>query len=185
MTHSHRRPAHRALLALTLLLSACSSTAQGSKSGPTPEFPARSAEQWINAAPLTLASLKGSVVLLDFWTFECWNCYRSFPWLNGVEARFAAQGLKVVGVHTPEFEREKVIGRIREKVREFGIRYPVMVDSDHAYWNALRNQYWPALYLIDRQGRLRALYVGETHSGDSQARQIEAQIAALLAEPAG
>lgn len=175
----------RALLALAVLLSACSSRVQSAPAGPAPEFPVRSAEQWINSAPLTLASLRGSVVLIDFWTFECWNCYRSFPWLNGVEATFAPQGLKVIGVHTPEFEREKVIASIRAKVREFGIRYPVMVDSDHAYWNALRNQYWPAFYLIDRQGRLRALFVGETHAGDAQARQIEAQIAALLAEPAG
>lgn len=173
----------RVLFALTLLLGACSRPAQSAPAAPAPEFPVRSAEQWINSAPLTLASLQGQVVLLDFWTFECWNCYRSFPWLNGVEAKFAPQGLKVVGIHTPEFEREKVIGRIREKVREFGIRYPVLVDSDHAYWNAIQNRYWPAFYLIDRQGRLRALFVGETHAGDAQAREVEAQIAALLAEP--
>ncbi|MDP3857504.1 MAG: redoxin domain-containing protein [Stagnimonas sp.] len=172
----------RGLLALAVLLSACSGPAQSAQATPAPEFPARSAEQWINSAPLTLASLKGQVVLLDFWTFECWNCYRSFPWLNGVEAKFAPLGLKVVSVHTPEFEREKVIGRIREKVREFGIRYPVMVDSNHAYWNAMQNRYWPAFYLIDRQGRQRALFVGETHAGDAQAREVESQIAALLAE---
>ena len=174
----------RGLLALTVLLSACSRPAQSAPATPAPEFPSRSAQQWINSAPLTLASLKGQVVLLDFWTFECWNCYRSFPWLNDVEAKFSPQGLKVVGIHTPEFEREKVIGHIREKVREFGIRYPVMVDSDHAYWNAMQNRYWPAFYLIDRQGLLRALFVGETHGGDAQAREVEAQITALLAEPA-
>ncbi|MES2681937.1 MAG: redoxin domain-containing protein [Pseudomonadota bacterium] len=162
-----------------LLLAACGASAEPR---PAPEFPKRSAEEWINSAPLTLASLKGQVVLIDFWTFECWNCYRSFPWLNGVEAKFRDQGLKVVGVHTPEFEREKVIRSIREKVREFKITYPVMVDSDHAYWNAMSNRYWPAFFLIDRQGRTRALFVGETHKGDAQAQDIEAQITALLAE---
>ena len=169
-------------VAFGFLLVACGASAQGSKATPAPEFPQRSAEQWINSAPLTLDSLKGSVVLIDFWTFECWNCYRSFPWLNAVEARFKPQGLKVIGVHTPEFAREKVLSSIRAKVREFDISYPVMVDSDHAYWNAMRNQYWPAFYLIDRQGRTRALYVGETHAGDAQSQQIEARIAALLAE---
>ncbi len=78
--------------------------------------------------------------------------------------------------------REKVLASIREKVRGFKIDYPVMVDNDHAYWNAMGNRYWPAFYLIDRQGRIRALFAGETHAGDAQARDIEAQITALLAE---
>lgn len=169
-----------ALLAASLLLAACGARAQPAQA---PEFPVRSAEQWINSAPITLASLRGKVVLIDFWTFECWNCYRSFPWLNDLEVRFRDQGLAVVGVHTPEFAREKVLASIRAKVREFKISYPVMVDSDHAYWNAMQNRYWPAFYLIDRQGRVRAKYAGETHVGDAQAQKIEAEIAALLAEP--
>lgn len=173
------------LLASGLLASACSNAAQPLQAGGSaPEFPLRSKAEWINSAPLTLASLKGSVVLIDFWTFECWNCYRSFPWLNGVEEKFRERGLKVIGVHTPEFAREKVIANIREKVREFKINYPVMVDNDHAYWNALNNRYWPAFYLIDREGKLRALYVGETHRGDAQARDIEAAIEKLLTAPA-
>ncbi len=176
---------HTPFAALCFLLlgltAACSSAAQQRQTGgPAPEFPPRSAAEWINSAPITLASLRGNVVLLDFWTFECWNCYRSFPWLNALEARFRDRGLKVVGVHTPEFAREKVIASIREKVREFKISYPVMVDNDHAYWNALGNQYWPAFYLIDREGKLRALYVGETHAGDAQARDIEAAVEKLL-----
>jgi thiol-disulfide isomerase/thioredoxin len=146
-----------------------------------PEFPERPASQWINSEPLTLESLRGHVVLLDFWTFECWNCYRSFPWLHELEARFQDQGLRVIGVHTPEFEREKVVASIRAKVQEFGIEHPVMIDSDHAYWNALQNRYWPAWYLIDRQGRIAAVYAGEVHSGDRQAKAIEADIQELLA----
>ncbi|MES2883235.1 MAG: redoxin domain-containing protein [Pseudomonadota bacterium] len=176
-----RYPRYIALLfaGASFLLAACGASAQPRAA---PEFPTRSAEAWINSAPITLASLRGQVVLLDFWTFECWNCYRSFPWLNAVESQYAPRGLKVVGIHTPEFEREKVIASIRAKVREFKISYPVMVDSDHAYWNAMGNRYWPAFYLIDRKGQLRELYVGETHSGDRQAKAIEAAIEALLSE---
>lgn len=173
------KPLAAILLTAGLLASACSSAAlQGMAA---PELPQRSAAEWINSPPLTLKSLQGNVVLLDFWTFECWNCYRSFPWLNALEAKFRDRGLKVLGVHTPEFARERVIANIREKVREFKITYPVMVDNDHAYWNALGNQYWPAFYLIDREGKLRALYIGETHAGDVQAKAIEAQIEKLLA----
>lgn len=177
MTHSPRFPAF--CFGITLMLTACGVAAEPR---PAPEFPQRSTEEWINSPPISLASLQGKVVLMDFWTFECWNCYRSFPWLNRLEARFRDQGLAVVGVHTPEFAREKVISSIRRKVLEFGITYPVMVDSDHAYWNALGNRYWPAFYLIDRKGNLRALFAGETHDGDPQATDIEARIAALLAE---
>ncbi len=179
---SVRIPRYLALMvtAASLWLVACGAAAQPRQA---PEFPQRSAEEWINSAPLTLASLRGQVVLLDFWTFECWNCYRSFPWLNGVERQFASRGLKVIGVHTPEFEREKVVASIRAKVREFKITYPVMVDNDKGYWNAMRNRYWPAFYLIDRKGVLRELYVGETHAGDRQAKAIEAAIEALLSEP--
>lgn len=166
------------LLTASLLLTACGVNAQPTQA---PEFPKRSAEQWINSAPITLASLRGKVVLIDFWTFECWNCYRSFPWLNGVEAKYRDQGLAVVGVHTPEFAREKVLASIRDKVREFKISYPVMVDNDHAYWNAMQNRYWPAFYLIDRSGRISAIYAGETHVGDPQARAIETAIEKLLA----
>ncbi|MDO9451317.1 MAG: redoxin domain-containing protein [Stagnimonas sp.] len=180
MNLHHSRPLAALFAGASLLLAACGAAAQ---SRPAPEFPIRSAQEWINSPPITLASLRGQVVLIDFWTFECWNCYRSFPWLNSVEAKFRDQGLKVVGVHTPEFAREKVIAAIREKVREFKITYPVMVDSDHAYWNALDNRYWPAFYLIDRKGQVRALFVGETHAGDPQAKDIEARIAALLTEP--
>lgn len=171
----------RALIAMLLvgsfLPAACGAYAQAKQA---PEFPPRSAEGWINSSPITLASLRGKVVLIDFWTFECWNCYRSLPGLDHVEAKYRDQGLAVVGVHSPEFAREKVISSIRDKVREFKISYPVMVDSDHAYWNAMQNSYWPAFYLIDRNGRISAIYAGETHAGDSQARSIETAIELLL-----
>ncbi len=149
---------------------------------PLPEFTQDDASQWLNSAPLRTSDLVGSVVLLDFWTFECWNCYRSIPWLKQVEQRLGSRGLRVVGIHTPEFDRERVRASVAAKLKQFGVAHPVMLDNDYRYWNALGNQYWPAFYLVDRKGRLRALYVGETHAGDAQALRIEDAIASLLAE---
>jgi len=149
---------------------------------PAPAFTHAAAEDWLNSPPLTLAALRGQVVLLDFWTFACWNCYRSFPWLNALEARLHARGLRVIGVHTPEFPHERVRASIAAKVAEFGLNHPVMIDNDGSYWNAMQNQYWPAYYLLDKQGRIRERYAGETHAGDAQARAMEAAILALLEE---
>lgn len=150
---------------------------------PAPAFTHTRAEDWINSPPLKLESLRGKVVLLDFWTFACWNCYRSFPWLNPVESRLRERGLVVIGVHSPEFDYEKVRASIQQKVVQYGLTYPVMIDSDMSYWNSVGNRYWPAFYLIDRQGRLRANYAGETHAGDANAQRIEADLDTLLAEP--
>lgn len=147
-----------------------------------PEFSATGQADWINSRPLKLADLSGKVVLIDVWTFECWNCYRSFPWLNDMESRLAPRGLQVVGIHSPEFAREHDPAAVRRKTEEFGLRHPVMLDNDFRYWKALGNQYWPAYYLIDKQGRIRARFVGETHKDSSQARLIEQTIEALIRE---
>ena len=149
-----------------------------------PEFTHAEAHNWINSEPLTWNDLRGQVVLLDFWTFMCWNCYRSFPWLNSMEADLEGEDFTVVGVHSPEFESEKDITRIRERVEHFKLHHPIMVDSDMSYWNAIGNRYWPAYFLVDKQGRVRYFFAGETHEGDKQATQIEARIRELLAEPA-
>lgn len=148
-----------------------------------PEFTHASADEWINSAPLTLAELRGQVLLIDFWTFDCWNCYRSFPWLRSVEERYAGKDLRVIGVHSPEFAHEKVRANVEKKVEEFKLVHPVMIDNDFSYWKALHNRYWPAFYLIDRQGRVRSVHFGETHQGDARARDIERAIEALLNEP--
>ena len=153
-----------------------------SNAPPAPEFTHRSTSEWINSPPLTMAGLQGQVVLIDVWTFDCWNCYRSFPWLKQVEDRFGAQGLQVVGVHTPEFEHEKVRTNVERKVAEFKLPHPVMMDNDFSYWRALRNRYWPTYYLIDKQGRIRARFIGETHAGTAQAQKIERTIERLLGE---
>jgi thiol-disulfide isomerase/thioredoxin len=89
---------------------------------------------WVNSAPLRLRDLRGQVVLLDVWTFECWNCYRSFPWLNDLESRLRPEGLRVVGIHSPEYDRERDTAAVAAKTREFGLHHPVMIDNDLAYW---------------------------------------------------
>ena len=152
---------------------------------PAPAFTHRDGSEWLNSPPLTLEQLRGQVVLIDFWTFGCWNCYRSFPWLNALDRRYAPQGLTIVGVHAPEFEYEKDKARLKAKIEEYGLHHPVMIDNDFSYWQAMGNRYWPAFYLLDKQGRIRASFVGETHAGDAQAQAIEAAVERLLAEPPG
>ena len=147
-----------------------------------PEFTHRAKEDWINSEPLSLQALRGGVVLIDFWTLNCRNCYRSFPWLNEVHERLAGRGLQVIGVHSPEFQHEHEPQRVAAKVREFGLAHPVIIDNDFSYWNAIGNQYWPAFYLIDKRGRLRYRFAGETHKGDPRALEIERRIGELLAE---
>lgn len=147
-----------------------------------PAFTHTGAEEWLNSPPLQLATLTGRVVLLDVWTTDCWNCYHSFPWLHELERRYGAQGVRLIGVLSPEFEREKDPARIRARLAQYQIEQPVMLDSDYSYWNALGNHYWPAFYLIDKHGRIRARLVGEQHTGDASASAFERQLQALIAE---
>ena len=147
-----------------------------------PEFTQTSAQEWLNSKPLTKKDLLGKVTLIDFWTFDCWNCYRSFPWLHGVEKQYKAKGFQIVGIHSPEFAHEKIHSNIKAKIKQFKITNPVMVDNDMAYWKRMNNRYWPAYYLVDKKGRVRANFVGETHKGSAQANKIESLIKILLAE---
>ncbi|MES9870085.1 MAG: redoxin family protein [Sedimenticola sp.] len=152
------------------------------KPRPAPEFTHTAFEDWLNSVPITLASLKGKVVMLDFWTFDCWNCYRSFPWLHSVEEKFKDQPFQVVGVHTPEFQHERKRANVEKKIKKFKLTHPVMMDNDFSYWNATGTRYWPSFYLVDKQGQLRYLFIGETHIGEKRAEEVEKAIAALLAE---
>jgi len=149
-----------------------------------PEFTHNNKQDWINSSPLNIADLKGKVVLVDFWTFGCWNCYRSFPWMNAMENRLDKEQFQIVGVHTPEFENERVRKNIEAKVEEFGLHHPIMIDNDSSYWRAMNNRYWPAFYILDKNGKVRAAFFGETHEGDRRAKQIEETINALLSESA-
>ena len=189
MLSANYKPVARAMLAALFfntclggLLSSAHSAQNINPPASAPQFTQTSASAWINSKPLALEDLRDKVVLLDFWTFGCWNCYRSFPWLKSLEARFKGQALQVIGVHTPEFEHEKIKANVVSKVKEFGLRHPVMIDNDFAYWNAMGNRYWPAYYLIDKQGRIRAAFFGETHAGDERAAAMDTAIEHLLAE---
>ena len=127
--------------------------------GQAPEF--AGIEPWINAEPLTMASLRGKVVLVEFWTFACINCIHVQPYVTAWSDRYATAGLVVVGVHTPELSFERDLGNVRDAVAKADIRYPVAVDPGFETWDAFRNGAWPALYVIDRSGRIRYAHGGE------------------------
>ncbi len=147
-----------------------------------PEFSQRVPEAWINSPPLRIADLRGDVLLIEFWTFACASCVRSVPWVKAMEERFRGRRFKVIGIHTPEFSFERSPRAVARQMRVLGIRHPVMLDNDYAYWNAMGNRAWPAYYLVDRQGRLRHAQFGEMRQGDPAARQLQGQIEALLPE---
>ena len=123
--------------------------------------PLDGATQWLNSPPLTTAGLRGKVVLVDFWTYSCINCLRTLPYVKAWAGKYRDQGLVVVGVHAPEFAFERDLGNVKKAVRDLGVTYPVAVDNQYAIWRAFRNQYWPAHYLIDAQGRVRHHHFGE------------------------
>lgn len=147
-----------------------------------PEFTHPDSGDWLNSEPLSLAGLRGKVVLIDFWTFDCWNCYRSFGWLHALEAQMKNCEFMVIGVHTPEFEHERHKGKLQEKVKLYDLRHPIMIDNDFSYWNAAGSRYWPSFFLVDKKGVIRAIYMGQTDLNSDQAKKIEATIESLLLE---
>ena len=149
---------------------------------PAPEFTQTDPEAWLGSEPLSIKDLRGKVVFIDIWTYGCWNCYRSFPWLNALEEKLADEDFQVIGIHTPEFEHEKVRENIVEKIKEFELKHPSMMDNDFAYWRKLDNRYWPTYYLVDKKGYIRHYFIGETHTGSKRAREIEFAIKQLLME---
>jgi thiol-disulfide isomerase/thioredoxin len=123
---------------------------------------------WLNSQPLTPADLRGKVVLVDFWTYTCVNWRRTLPYVRAWADKYKDRGLVVIGVHTPEFPFERDVGNIRWAIKDMGVDYPVAIDSDYAVWNAFGNRYWPALYLIDGQGRIRHHFFGEGEYDQSE-----------------
>src|SRR4051794_5244733 len=119
------------------------------------------ANEWLNSPALTAQSLRGKVVLIDFWTYTCINWRRTLPYVRAWAEKYQRHGLVVIGVHSPEFQFEKQLDNVRWAVTDMQIHYPVAVDSDHVIWRAFQNQYWPALYFIDSRGRLRHHQFGE------------------------
>ena len=119
------------------------------------------ANEWLHSEPLTPADLSGKVVAVDFWTYTCINWLRTLPHIRAWADTYAAHGLVVIGVHTPEFGVEHDVDRVRGAARDMRVRYPIAIDNDYAVWNAFGNQYWPALYLVDAKGRVRHHAFGE------------------------
>lgn len=175
-----RFPIVRALL-LGGALALPTSAWPGSDALPAPAFPSNDPSDWLNSRPLDWRALQGRVVLVEFWTFACWNCTRSIPWLRGLPEKLGA-GFVMVGVHTPEFAHEAERDNVVRKLGELGVTWPVLLDNDYRYWKAMGNHYWPAFYLVDRRGRIRAHFRGETHEGDARAVAMEAELRRLLAE---
>jgi cytochrome c biogenesis protein CcdA/thiol-disulfide isomerase/thioredoxin len=146
--------------------------------GRAPEFTDN--QEWFNTprgAPLTMAGLRGHVVLVDFWTYTCINCIRTLPFLKGLYATYHRYGLEIVGVETPEFTFEQDAGNVRQAISSDGLRYPVVQDNNYGTWNAYGNEYWPAEYLIDAHGNVR-----HTQFGEGDYKQSEAAVRQLLFE---
>jgi len=134
--------------------------------GPMPDL--SGAVAWLNSPPLSAKSLRGKVVLVDFWTYSCINCLRALPYVEGWAAKYKDAGLVVIGVHTPEFAFEKARANVEKAVRDLKITYPVAIDSDYRIWQAFHNEYWPAHYFIDGKGRIRHHHFGEGEYAESE-----------------
>ncbi len=126
---------------------------------PLPEF--TGVQEWLNSSPLTIADLKGNVVLIQIWTFACINCQRTLPYVVKWHQTYAGKGLKVVGIHTPEFPFERDVNQIKAALEKHRITYPNAVDNSHKMWSAYNNEYWPHLFLADRSGIIQYDHIGE------------------------
>ncbi|WP_054918945.1 cytochrome c biogenesis protein DipZ [Pseudomonas sp. NBRC 111138] len=143
--------------------------------GPMPSL--SGAVEWLNSPALTSESLRGKVVLVDFWTYDCINCQRTLPYVKDWAQKYEKDGLVVIGVHTPEYGFERIISNVRDEVKKLGITYPVAIDNNYAIWRNFDNQYWPAHYLIDAKGQVRF-----THFGEGRYETQEKMIQQLLQE---
>lgn len=142
--------------------------------------PELSEGRWINSKPLSLADLRGRVVLVDFWTYGCYNCVNTLPALKSYHAKYAAKGLTIVGVQTPEFDSEKIFANLKAAVKKRGIEYPVLTDYESKNWTAYKISAWPTVVIVDKQGRIRY-----THVGEGAYEMQENVIQTLLAEDDG
>ena len=132
-------------------------------------------DNWLNSGPLTIADLRGKVVLIDFWTYGCYNCVNTLPYVTRLYDTYKDKGLVVVGIHTPEFPFERSTGNVQAAIKRHSIRYPVAQDNGYATWNAYHNRYWPAQYVVNKSGKI----VFE-HAGEGQYDEIERTVQKLL-----
>lgn len=142
---------------------------------PAPDF--TGITNWYNSSPLNLQQLKGKVVLVEFWTYDCINCIHVLPHVKEWHERYKDKGLTVVGVHTPEYAHERIPANLERAIKRFNIKYPVAQDNGYKTWNAFHNRYWPALYLIDQDGR-----IAYRHFGEGAYAKTEKEIRRLLAQ---
>lgn len=163
----------RVLVLIALVLTLPCRVAADSPSSRVPDF--AGIDRWINSPPLSMARLRGKVVLIDFWAYSCINCLRALPHVEHLYRAYKDKGLVVIGVHSPEYDFEKDPGNVEKAVRRLGITYPVAMDNDHSTWKAWKNRYWPAQYLIDQNGML----IGR-HYGEGGYRRMENAVRVLL-----
>ena len=143
-----------------VLLSPFGSSAEY-KSSESATAPDLATGEWINSEPLKLKDLRGRVVLIEFWTFGCYNCRNTLPFIKSWHERYQEQGLTVIGVHSPELDEEWKVENLRREVTSLGIRYPVVTDNEFQTWKAYNVEAWPTVFLLDKQGRIRWMRVGE------------------------
>lgn len=177
---------HRGALCAILAGIACLTTASALRAqdrdpdSPGPRIPAPELPQglkWLNSPPLTMQQLRGKVVLVDFWEYTCVNCIRTLPYLKSWHEKYKDKGLVILGVHTPEFQFARTPANVDKAVKDFGLKYPIIVDSDYLVWRAYGNRFWPAKYLIDKDGCARYF-----HAGEGAYEATEARIQELLRE---
>ena len=174
------------LLAIAFLVTACARAEQPAPAvlhAQPPELPERAQDEWFNSAPLKLSALRGQVVVLHFWTFGCINCRHNDAACKSWFQKYAAKGVTMIGVHTPETPHEHDLKRLKKSIEERGLRYPIVVDADGKTWAAWGNRWWPSIYLIDKQGFVRYRWDGELGWKGAKGKAImEKKIDELLAE---
>ncbi len=141
------------------------------------QAPEITSQTWINSTPLRMADLRGKVVMVEFWTFGCSNCRNVEPYIKAWHEKYAAKGVVIIGIHSPEFPHESDIANVKRYVADTAIRHAVAINNDFTVWNRYHNRFWPTLYLIDKQGMIRY-----THIGEGGYDTTERQINALLSE---
>ena len=174
------RPAACALIAVLAAGPATVAAAPNRPRGPL--APPLRSERWINSRPLAQADLRGKVLLVEFWTFDCINCIRTVPAMRQLRASLPVSEVVIVGVHTPELDRERELRNVERAVARLGVTYPVALDNDYAIWRSFNNRYWPALYVVDKRGVIRHVHTGELHQRTSDWDEVTSLVESLRKE---